>query len=970
MSLKKPFVSALIIVALCTTALTPIGAWAQSFTPQTPDVSQGLDFAQNHSDIKPDPAVRFGKLPNGMTYIIMRNATPPGTASMRLRINGGSMMENDSQQGLAHFLEHMAFNGSKNVPEGDMIKILERHGLAFGPDTNAHTGFGETVYELDLPQVGDDDVDTGLFLLRETAGNLTLDDGAIDRERGVILGEERTSASPGLRAYMKWSADSFGDQVYPHRLPIGKVDVINTAKRDRFVDFYTNFYRPEQSTLVVVGDLDPDAVEAKIKAKFSDWKPAAGPIRVTDFGAYKPKGLMADTYVESGLRDSISMTWEQPIDNHYDTLAKSAEDLKDSIRLAIVNDRLDRQSKLAETSFAVAGVGHGDIEHTSTETQLDITPKPGKDKAALTEAYTTVRQFVEFGADQSELDRILTNYEAAYKAALQGEKTRANRSVAEGLVDSVAENDVFTSPTQDYAYFQQLKPSLTLAAINEGIKPLFSGDGPFLWHENTELGDLDKQGLLDTYNAVQSAKMTAAEARADKPWPYTEFGKASAVVKRVELKDIGVTQLTYANGVVATIKPTKFKEDEVNVTVSFAGGLKALSPAANPPVFAATAGDIFDGGLGKLTASEAKDSLTGKIVGVSYGLGEDAATLSGGTTHGDFATEMQVLMAFTTDAGYRADAFERLKSFIPSYYTQLNSSPQGVFQMNYGKIMHAGDPRFVMPSQDDFLKTSNDQVKALIDRQLKTGPVEVTIVGDITEAEAELEIAKTFATLPPRKDTPLPADGPVVKFPTTNLTQVFEHHGRADQDQSFIAWPTGDLFSDMQRARTAQLLSDVLTLRLTDVVREKLGIAYSPYATSSASLAFKGYGYIAASAGVKPENDQAFYDAVAAIVADLKANPISDDELLRARKPELDRLANDVTTNAYWAGVLPGTARDPRRIEAIRTRKVQLMAVTPADLQKLAVDYLDMAKAVRIQVKPAADATPVDPSAPAEPAAQ
>ena len=964
MSLNKPLLSALAIFALGTTALTPLSAWAQSFTPQAPDVSQGLDFAQNHSDIKPDPAVRFGKLPNGMTYIIMRNATPPGTASLRLRFNGGSMMEDDSQQGLAHFLEHMAFNGSKNVPEGDMIKILERHGLAFGPDTNAHTGFGETVYELDLPQVGDDDVDTGLFLLRETAGNLLLDDGAIDRERGVILGEERTSASPGLRAYMKWSADSFGDQVYPHRLPIGKVDIINTAKHDRFADFYTNFYRPEQATLVVVGDVDPDKLEARIKAKFSDWTPAVGAIRVTDFGAYKPKGLMADTYVEPGLRDSISMTWEQPLDGDYDTLAKSADDLKDAVRLAILNDRLDRQAKLPETTFAVASVGHDDIEHTSTETQLNVTPKPGKDKAALADAYTTVRQFVEFGADQSELDRVLTDFESSYKAAVSGEKTRANRSVAEGLVDSVAENDVFTSPTQDYAFFQQLKPSLTLAAINDGIKPLFTGDGPFLWHENGDLGDLDKQALLDTYNAVQSAQMTAAATRVNKPWPYTAFGKPSAVVKRVELKDIGVTQLTYANGLKATIKSTKFKEDEVSVTVRFAGGLQSLSPAANPPVFAAEVGDLFEGGLGKLTASEAKDSLTGKIVSVGYGLGEDAATLSGGTTHGDFATEMQVLMAFTTDAGYRADAFERLKAFLPSYYNQLNSSPEGIFQMKGSAVLHSGDARFTMPTQDAFLATKNDDVKALIDRQLKTAPVEITIVGDITEPEAELEIAKTFATLGARKATALPADGTSVKFPTTGLSQVFEHHGRADQDLGFIAWPTADLFADTQKARTAQLLSDVLTLRLTDVVREKLGIAYSPYAASTASLAFKGYGYIAASAGVKPENDQAFYDAVAGIVADLKTNPISDDELLRARKPELDRLANDVTTNAYWAGVLPGTASDPRRIEAIRTRKTQLMAVTPADLQKLAVQYLDMAKAVRIQVKPAADAKPVDPAAP------
>jgi len=968
MSLKTPLISAFALLVLSTTALTPVHA--QTFAPQIPDPAQGVDFAQNHSDLKPDPAVRFGRLPNGMTYAIMKNATPPGTASIRLRINAGSMMEHDDQQGLAHFIEHMAFNGSKNVPEGDMIKILERHGLAFGPDTNAQTNFDETVYQLDLPTVGGDDVDTGLMLMRETAGNLLLADSAIDGERGVILGEERSRASPSYRAYVKWAGDAFAGQVYPLRMPIGKVDVINSAKHDRFADFYTNFYRPEETTLIVVGDIDPDAIEAKIKAKFGDWTAAAGAIRTTDFGAYTPKGVTADTYAEAGVRDNISMTWTQPLDPHYDTVAKSVADLKDSIRIAILNDRLERQAKLPETAFAAAGAGHDDIEHTATVTQLSITPKPGQDKAAFTQAYTTVRQFVEYGADQSELDRVLSDYESAYKAAVQGEKTRENRSIAEDIVQSVDGNDVFTSPTEDYALFQQVKASLTLADVNAGIKPLFGGDGPFLWHASDTMGDMDKQALLDTYTAVQSAKIDAPEVHVNKPWPYTAFGTPSKITSRVELKDIGVTQLTYANGVKATIKPTKFKEDEVSVTVRFAGGLATLSPAGDPPVFESQVSSLFEGGLGKLTASEIKDSLTGKIYNIDFGLDEDAATLSGGTTHGDFATEMQVLMAFTTDAAYRPDAYERLKSFVPSYYAQLASTPEGVFQMKANGVLHGGDSRFVMPTQDQFMASTNDQVKMLIDHQLKADPVEITIVGDITEQEAEQEIDRTFAALGPRKAQPVPADGTRIDFPKQDLSQVFEHHGRADQDLSYIAWPTADFFTDTQTARGLELLSDVLTLRLTDVVREKLGIAYSPYAASYTAFAFPGYGYIGTYGAVKPENDQGFYDAVSGIVADLKAHPVSDDELLRARKPELDKLANDWTTNSYWAGVLPGTASDPRRLQAIRTRRDQLMAVTAADLQKLAQQYLDMSRALRLQIKPAADATPVDAAAPAAQPAQ
>ncbi|ESQ82771.1 hypothetical protein AEAC466_16660 [Asticcacaulis sp. AC466] len=963
MLIKKNLLSAFVIAALTSTVLTPISSFAEtpaiSAAVSAPviDISKGVDFAQNHSDIKADPAVRFGKLPNGMTYIILKNATPPGTASMRLRINGGSLMEDDSQQGLAHFLEHMAFNGSKNVPEGDMIKILERHGLSFGADTNAHTGFGETVYELDLPKVAEDDLDTGLMLLRETAGNLTLADDAIDRERGVILGEERSSDSPSRHAYMKWAKSAFDGQKYAVRLPIGLTDIIKSAKRDHFVDYYKNFYRPEQATLVLVGDFDPTAMEAKIKARFSDWTAPATPIRVTDFGSYKPKGLTSDAYTEKGLRASLSLTWSQPVNNTYQTNDSQTRDFLDGLRTSILNDRLERLAKLPDTPFAGASVVHDDVEHTAKVTQLNITPKPGKEKEAFVAAYTAVRQLVEFGADQAELDRALADVESYFKQALQGANTRNSRNLAESLVQTVAEGDVFTSPQQDWDYFQSLKPSLTLDRINGGIPPLFAGDGPLLWHTGETLGNLDKRAFLDTYNAVQAAKLTAAEARVNKPWPYTNFGTPAKVIKREVIKDLGVTQLTFANGVRATIKTTDFKADDINVAVRFAGGLSSLSPASKPPVFAASVSNLAEGGLGKLTASELKDSLTGKIYGIGLGIGEDAMDLSGGTNKTDFATEMELLMAFTTDAAYSADALERLKSFIPDYYRSLNSTPGGVFQMNGNAVLHNNDPRFVMPTQDQLMATTNDQVKALIDHQLKTAPIEIVIVGDISEAEAEAQIARTFGTLPKRPEKPvIPADALKVSFPTTNLNPVFEHQGRADQDLSYIAWPGADFASDTRRARGLSVLSEVMSLRLIDVVREKKGISYSPYASNTYSQTFPGYGYLSVTAQVKPEDDQVFYDAVAEIVADLKAHPISDDELLRAQKPLLDRMDTDLKTNSYWFNALAGSATDPRKLDYIRTRRDQYKAVTVADIQRLANQYLDMKKAVRITVKPAAAA--------------
>ena len=969
---KKSLLPALAVLALASTALTPLDGLAKAaaqkapahapakpaFKPVLPDQKQPVHFAQDYSDIKADPNVRFGRLANGVTYAILKNATPPGTASLRLRIGGGSMMETEQQRGLAHFLEHMAFNGSKNVPEGDMVKILERHGLKFGPDTNAFTSFDQTVYELDLPKTTDDDLDTALFLLRETAGNLLLAPDAIDRERGVILGEERLRDSPGMHEFKKWAASAYTGQKYAERLPIGLVDVIKNAKQDQFVDFYHAYYRPERGTVIAVGDFDVAKMEAKIKAKFGDWKAeGAKDLRVTDFGAYKTKPAQSDVYTENGLPDGITLTWSKAKDEHYQTQAKNEADFIDQIRTAILNDRLERQAKKPETAFAAASLYQYGPEHTADSLQLGITPKPGQDKAAFEQAYTTVRQFRLYGADQTELDRVLKDLDANFKAQVEGEKTRNNRALAESLVDTVNGADVFTSPTQDYAFFKALRPKITLATINGGIEKLFNADGPLLWHSGQAAGDLDKAALAATFDKVNAAKLAKYESQANKTWPYTDFGTPSTVVKREEIKDLGVTQLTYANGLKAVIKPTKFKQNEIGIVVQFAGGQASLSPSQNPPVFEAQVADLLDGGLGKLDANEIKDSLNGKIVRLDFSIGEDASQLSGATTPADFETQMQLLMAFTTDAAYRGDAWERLKSFVPNYYTSLGASTDGVFQLHGSAALHSGDPRFGTPPQDEFLKVSNDQVKALIDRQLKTQPVEITIVGDISEEKAEAAIARTFATLAPRTATAAPADAGVVKFPTANLSQSFEHHGRADQDLSYVAWPTTDFYADTRTARGLEMLANVMQLRLIDVVRENKALSYSPNAGSYASDTFAGYGYLSASAEVKPDQDQTFYDALTGIVADLKAKPIGDDELLRARKPVLDKLENDWKTNAYWLRVLPGSARDPRTVDAIRSRRDQVTSVTAADIQKLANTYLDMSKAMRIQIKPGKDAS-------------
>ncbi|MEW6020415.1 MAG: pitrilysin family protein, partial [Pseudomonadota bacterium] len=297
-------------------------------------------WPQAVSDVAADPDIRFGTLPNGMRYAIRRQTIPEGQAALRLRIDAGSLMEADDQQGLAHFLEHMAFNGSEAVPEGEMIKILERLGLAFGADTNASTGFDETIYKLDLPRTDEETIATSLMLLRETAMNLTIAPDAVDRERGIVLSEERARDNPPYRIYKARLGFMLPGQRLADRYPIGQVDVLRTAPASRIRDFYDSYYRPERALIVAVGDFDVAAMEARIAEAFGAWRGRGPAGSDPDLGAVARRGLEAYVAVEPGAAPALQLTWVRPADERMDAEALRREGLVERLGFAVVNRRL------------------------------------------------------------------------------------------------------------------------------------------------------------------------------------------------------------------------------------------------------------------------------------------------------------------------------------------------------------------------------------------------------------------------------------------------------------------------------------------------------------------------------------------------------------------------------------------------------------------------------------------------------
>jgi zinc protease len=930
--------AAVLLAAQPTFAATAAAAWPQA-----------------SSDLKADPAVRFGVLPNGMRYAIRKQSIPPGQASLRLRIDAGSMMETDAQQGLAHFLEHMAFNGSKNVKEGEMTKMLERLGLAFGPDTNASTSFGETVYMLELPKTDAETVDTSLMLMRESASNLLIEQAAVDRERGVVLSEERARDTPGYRILKERLDFLLKDQRLPSRLPIGKVEVLRNAPAGQVADFYHRYYRPERAVFVAVGDFDVDAMEAKIRAQFSDWKgvgPAGGD---PDQGKVLPRGPEAKLVVEPGAPLSLQIAWVAKPDLAPDTSARRKRDLVESLALAALNRRYSRLARGANPPFIGASAYTYQQEDEADLAVIGVGAEPGRWAEALAAAEQEQRRAVTYGIRQDELDREITEMRTLLRTAVAGANTRRQAELANEIVASLDDDQVVTSPADDLALFEDAVKGLTAETASAALKNAFHGGGPLVFMATPQRVEGGDKALMAAFQASQKTAVTAPAETGAVKWPYESFGPAGQVAERREVADLGAAMIRFANGVRLTVKPTKFRDDEVLIRVGVGDGQLDLSPTRQSPAWATSA--YIEGGLKKIETDDMERVLADKVFGARFGISDDAFIFTGSTRPEDLATQMQVLTAYVAEPGFRDEAFQRLKSASKTFHDQFESTPSGVLGRDLNGLLRSGDRRWTFPSRQEIAGAKLEDLTGQIGPHLADGRIDVVIVGDITVEQALAVTAATFGALPSRPEpAPVPEAARKVDFPKGGAPVIRTHKGRADQSIGYVAWPTSDYFADPQRARETAVMSEVMSLRLLDELRETQGATYSPSVGVNHSMVWTGWGYVAASVEVPPEKLDGFFADLAKIAADLKAKPPTDDELRRAKSPRIERLQKARLTNQYWLAELSGAQFDPRRLDAIRQVVPGTEKVTAADVQRAARTWLKDETAFKLIVTPEAAA--------------
>lgn len=925
----------------------------------SPKLAQSPPWVFEKSDVPLDPAYRFGRLPNGMRYIIRPNATPKGEVAVRMEVAAGSLDETDTERGYAHYVEHMAFQGSKHVPPGEMVRELERLGLAFGADTNAQTYFDRTTYLFDLPRNDPALIDKALMLMRETAGELTFPAPETKRELGVVLAEKRDRNSWSYRALENRLDFMAPGARYTERMPIGTTEALDAATPETLRAFWARNYVPQKTTVIVVGDVDPQAVEAMIKAHFTDWQPRPSPVAMKAGPIDLANKGRTSIYLDPASPERVTISREGPWPVEPDTLAQRDTDQLRSIGYAIIRRRLQRLATQATPPFRGAGYGTSDMQKAGRSTDLVVETDIGKWREGVTTAALTLRRALAEGFTQAEIAEQIANMKTNAEHAATAQDTRSSGMLLNGAFALLREDMVPSTPSAQLARIQRLIPRITsaniLAALKSEIVPL---DDPLIRFEGPHAPEGGEAALRAAWNAAMQAPLPVQAQEAAKPFAYTSFGPAGKVAADTREPARGIREIRFANGVRLNIKHTDLARDQVLVTMSIDGG-SMLNTRDNPMAVQMTS-SLPWGGLGQHSWEDLRSILAGHSYGMSLGAAGDTFVSSGSVLPADLDLQLEVMAALITDPGYRPEGETQFRQQVDTMFAQSRSSPGAALVDQLGGFLSDGDPRFTRQSILAYRALNFAKLKAAIGDRLAHGAIEVGIVGDVDEDKAIAAVARTLGALPQREAQFQPyADRRTRPFTTNHALRIVRHDGAKDQALVYFSWLTRDDY-DAQEKQVLNMLDRVVRIQLTETLRQKLGKAYSPGSASETSRTYRGFGLFIIQASVDVKDVPATRAAIRETLANLRDHGVSEDVLQRARAPLAEGFDNVLKSNNGWMGLAARAQSEPDRIERNLHARERLMAVTAAQVQAAAARYLTDALAVE------ADALPegIDPPKP------
>lgn len=950
--------------------LLPLPAFAQDCTIRATEADQP-EYARpddpwiyRGTDIPIDKFWLFGELPNGVRYAVRQNDVPPCQMSLRVRIDAGSLHEEDSERGYAHLLEHLVFRESATFGPGEAIAHFQRLGASFGFDTNATTSPTETTFKLDLPNANRS---TMRDSVRRFAGMViapTLSPENLAADVPIVLSERREQAGPQRRVAEQTTAVFFAGQRLAERSPIGTVETLQAATSESVRAFHRRWYRPENAVVVLVGDADPRVLASVVEEHFRDWRGHGPYVPAPDFGdpvapsGADPEnpvgelGVIVEPGQTRGMTYSVMRPWVEVVDN----LEYNRRNLLGQVALAVVNRRLENRAR-AGGSFLFAATGRDKISRSVDGTFVTFAPLTEDWETALDDVRSVIADALAEPPSQSEIDQAVAQFDVAFVDLVEQSRIQAGSGLADQITQAVDIREAVASPETFLEVFRSIAPRFTPEQVLQATRELFEGEvirGVLMTPTPGEADITQLRAALAQPVLASGSARDDAEAVDFADLPV--IGPPGKLEAREAVGVLDIERVTFDNGVRALLMARNNEPGRVTVRVRFGAGWRGF--ADNEAVYAELGPmALVNSGIGPLDQNDLDRIAANRKLSFDFDIGEGTFSFQGLTRKEDLEAQLYLFAAKLAMPAWDPAPVERAKASALIAYDSYGRDPNGVLNRDLDYLLRDRDPRFATPTPAAMQSATPAGFRATWERLLAQGPVEVAVFGDIDRQETIDALSRTFGALAPR-----PAAAPAVaerrfSFPAGGETAtVLNHSGDPDQAAALIAWPTGGGSDGIVQSRKLELLAQIFSNRLLDGLRERAGAAYAPMVNSSWPLDTPDGGFFFALAQIEPSLIPAFYDEAVGIAHDLASNGPTVDELERVVEPARQYLVRAQTGHTFWLNEVQGAAFDSNRIVYLPSIYRDYDEATTQEMQALAKLYLAANPGWRLEVVPEAGA--------------
>lgn len=929
------------------------GVAAQAQPPSAP-----APQAFNPQDLIPlDPAVLTGTLPNGLRYFIRRNGRPANRISLRLVVKSGSLEETDDEQGLAHFIEHVAFDGSAHFKPGEIVSYFESVGVRLGPHVNAYTNFDETVFMLELPTDRPEVLAKGLAALSDFAGGTTFDPAQVDKERGVVIEEWRGGLGASSRVRDKQLPVLLHDSRYAERLPIGKADIIRTASAERLRHFYDTWYRPDRMAVIAVGDIDPAPLQAAIAGAFSPLSARAPAAPIPDHAIPLRHPLLASVASDPEVtRSSVQIGRKRPreIERRVEDYRR---DLVERLVERMFNERLAELARRSDAKFLGAQARDRPLNADVALFEVGASVEDGRIEEGLAALTLEVKRVRELGFTATELDRAKKSLAAFYERAFAERDKTESGSFAEEYVDYVLTADPSPGIEDQDRLAQQALPSISPNDVREAAARLLADGARVVLAVSPA-----KDGVRIPTEAALVAASDSAERTPVTAWSDTASTRElvekkpapAAITSRRVLAGVDVTVVRFANGVEAWLKPTDFKNDQVLFSLDALGG-SSIAPPADFAEASLAADYVRLSGAGGLKALEIEKLLAGSLASASPFVSLSTHGISGSAPPAELETALQLLYQEFTAPGDNPEAFALLKRRLEAAVANRGTAPMDVFAERVDDVNTSHHYTAQPLTRERVAALDREKTRAFYGRQFsKASDFTFFMVGAFALDPAIDLLSRYVGSLPASGEPRSDFHDVGIRFPD-GIERVLVRKGREPRSHallSFFADPPPDPV-EQERIRAA---TTILQIALRDVLREDLGQTYNVSVALDQALPQRGGGHIEISFGAAPENIEAMSDRVLEEIQRLRQNGPSADLMNRAKESARRDYETALRQNAYWLGRLVSIHLLGGNPQDILDRAGRIEALTPAVLQDTFRRYFPSTRFTVVTLVPEASA--------------